>query len=623
MGVLTGISEQGLKGHDKARLQLRLKCWDTALIPAILHIGHGTKLSKCKVDLHGREGHMSDNPQPPVPPPDTQEAISQQNRSGDHQLPYIPPWRRRHLGIQPPALDLVGRTAPAAQLGLDSHRSTTAINRPGPSNFSGTEDKRLSLLPPVRQEGQFSDLWQGNKERQPRDRYNSYHNRSRLDTCPSQLHLHHRRFWRETTVYERTCQRNDTSHLLQEHAGISSPVCNKLGGNHTNLCHPDTYHKSVSLPNNLIPINHRPRLFPSPLYASSPSPTKDCSPTFPSHPAKMSSLSQEDEALIQRFIGLRTDEPPPITVRLPQSAATSTDWESTLLVKVITDRTVMDNQFVSNMLIAWRIDPSTTFRPVMRNLYLVEFNSQEDLFSVSLGGPWTYRGDLVAFRKVSSHSDLHPAHIGFAKLWVQLHSLPLNSLTEEGLDIIGSQIGTPVSPPVDGFVNGLRFVKIKILVQLDKPLKDMVVFEHPTLGPLKVHYHYEKVYRICLFCGRLGHELVGCNDRKRLTEILLSPAYAGQYNMSQALAPKHGKWMLDPAFIPKEGGYFSVSRNKRHFGLDFQNSTSNQGLFGQDHHPENGPQVPVALSPSSSTSLAIPQPKRARPAGPDSPARDI
>lgn len=165
----------------------------------------------------------------------------------------------------------------------------------------------------------------------------------------------------------------------------------------------------------------------------------------------------------------------------------------------------MDNQFISNMLIAWRIDPSTTFRPVMRNLYLVEFNSQEDLFSVSLGGLWTYRGDLVAFRKVSSHSDLHPTHIGFAKLWVQLHSLPLNSLTEEGLDILGSQIGTPVSPSVDGFVNGLRFVKIKILVQLDKPLKDMVVFEHPTLGPLKAHCHYEKVSRICLFCGRLGH----------------------------------------------------------------------------------------------------------------------
>lgn len=129
--------------------------------------------------------------------------------------------------------------------------------------------------------------------------------------------------------------------------------------------------------------------------------------------------------------------------------------------------------------------------------------------------------------------------------------MPFNSLTEEGLDLLGQKVGTNVSIPVEGFVNGTRFIKMKILIKLDEPLKDRVFLEHPTLGTLKALCHYEKVSRICLFCGHLGHELWGCAKHKRVAKILQHPSNMGKYNAAEVLAPKFGKWMLDYAFIPK------------------------------------------------------------------------
>lgn len=331
-------------------------------------------------------------------------------------------------------------------------------------------------------------------------------------------------------------------------------------------------------------------------------------------------LTEEDEALITKFVGLQTGDGLVNKVQVPQSATTSTAWELALLLKVVTDRTVLDIPFTNTMRQAWGTDPNTLIRPISKNLYLAEFISEEELLKVSLGGPWTYRGDLVAHRRVTTHSDLQPKHIDFATIWVQLHNLPVNCLTEEGIDIVASELGTPVSPSVEGFVNGRRFFKVKVMISLSKPLKDHVSFTHHMLGDIKVLCSYEKLTRVCRFCGALGHEIPGCRDHQRLTVLSQDPNIKLSITRGELLAPKVGAWITNPILVPKDndkGGCNAPMAQKR--------PLSQEGVSAQEAH--TGPfslmeyrQIVRTSDEDSPVSNPV---KRPRPAGPIPSATDI
>lgn len=331
----------------------------------------------------------------------------------------------------------------------------------------------------------------------------------------------------------------------------------------------------------------------------------------------MADMTPEDEAFIQRFVGLNTVDKGDKPVKVPSAAATSTDWSMAVLVRIVTDRTVMDNPFSVAMSTAWNADPNTLFRPVSRNCYLVECTNMGDVDKVLLGGPWTFRGDLVAARKVSSHSDLRIESIEHGQVWIQLFNVPVNSINEEGVRVLTRDVGVPLSLSVHGFANGRRFIKQKVQVRLDKPLKDTLSMDHPYLGVLTVHCHYEKVARICVFCGRMGHEMVGCADHARLTMLLHRPDQVGKYNVGQLLSPKFGPWLTNVGRIPKPDGYSASAKNKRSLG----DSGSEEGETTQSFFVG---QMVNELPPSASYSLHLTSdggiPKRPRSAGRDSPA---
>lgn len=327
----------------------------------------------------------------------------------------------------------------------------------------------------------------------------------------------------------------------------------------------------------------------------------------------MADFNLEEEAFIQRFVGLQTADEKAPAIKLPTSAASSTDWERSVLIKVVTDKPVNEVVLADTLRRAWNADMDTVFRPVARNLFLVEFSNLADLYTCTVGGIWTFRGDLVAPRRVTSQLDLHEGHIVFANLWVQFFNIPLNSLTDEGIDILAQKIGTPVSPPVEGFIGGRRFTKVRVMVHLNKPLLDTVPLDHPTLGEIPIHCHYEKVSRICNFCGKLGHEFAGCIDHQRLAEALRHPSRAGKYDAEQLLKPKKGKWMTEPGQIPRVATGPKKTGQKRPPAQDPINGAqvnSSTGPTNLSMPNDLGPSSPILSLRQGNTPI-----KRPRPAG--------
>lgn len=77
---------------------------------------------------------------------------------------------------------------------------------------------------------------------------------------------------------------------------------------------------------------------------------------------------------------------------------------------------------------------------------------------------------------------------------------------------MGQGLGKPLSLAVEGFVNGKRFVKQKVLVPISEPLSDHLRMKNKKLGQLKVLCSYENVSRICRFCGKIRHVMSGCSE---------------------------------------------------------------------------------------------------------------
>lgn len=125
----------------------------------------------------------------------------------------------------------------------------------------------------------------------------------------------------------------------------------------------------------------------------------------------MSLMTEEDEALLRKFDALSTDEAPLPVIKLPSNAATSANLDLSLLPMIVTDKTVQDGPFMEAVRRTWKADPETRIKPVSPNFYIVEFINKDEFLYTLGGGPWTFKGDLVAMNTVTSPSDFTAPHV--------------------------------------------------------------------------------------------------------------------------------------------------------------------------------------------------------------------
>lgn len=182
-------------------------------------------------------------------------------------------------------------------------------------------------------------------------------------------------------------------------------------------------------------------------------------------------------------------------------------------------------------------------------------------------------------------------------------------------------MGKPASPTVDavhGFLNGRRFTKIKVTINLNEPLKDWVSLGHPILGDMVVHCVYEKLTRVCSYCARLGHEISHCEDREKVSTIAQRPENEGRFDLHSLLSPKVGSWITDAAVVPATGERRHYVAHRRTYQLDNGSGLNppQEGNLGSPTELLNN----NSLLDCEDTSPLLK--KRPRPAGLNSPAQD-
>lgn len=89
--------------------------------------------------------------------------------------------------------------------------------------------------------------------------------------------------------------------------------------------------------------------------------------------------------------------------------------------------------------------------------------------------------------------DLQLPQVQRMKVWVQFHKLPPIALSQEGILMLARELGTPVSKVKEGLVHNSKFYRIRIMMPVDRQLKDKLVLQHSIFGRVVVFLVYERL----------------------------------------------------------------------------------------------------------------------------------
>jgi Zinc knuckle len=115
--------------------------------------------------------------------------------------------------------------------------------------------------------------------------------------------------------------------------------------------------------------------------------------------------------------------------------------------------------------------------------------------------------------------------ISHVDLWFQIYNILVEAISVQGIQFIVSQVAPPVSDVKQGYAAGKKFHRVKVSLPIDQPLKDKLRISHPSLGSFTAYFVYEKLSRVCSFCGMLGHEFASCRVQARLLRLSTDPQF--------------------------------------------------------------------------------------------------
>lgn len=206
------------------------------------------------------------------------------------------------------------------------------------------------------------------------------------------------------------------------------------------------------------------------------------------------------------------DEVIPITEEVCKQVVEACSFS--LVGKLLTSKkfnvTVMKDSFRR----AWGSPENLHIVEVGDNLFHFRFDSETCLRKVLNGGPWNFDNYLLILQEWEPGMKAEQVSFQLVPFWIQLWGLPFEFVNPMIGEIIGKRLGTFFSVD-DRAVMGERgrFVRVRVGVPVDKPLKRGGFIALGNGTKFWVDYKYERLNRFCYYCGSLTHEQGDCRVR--------------------------------------------------------------------------------------------------------------
>lgn len=147
------------------------------------------------------------------------------------------------------------------------------------------------------------------------------------------------------------------------------------------------------------------------------------------------------------------------------------------------------------------------------NMFLFKFFHDRDMQWVLDDGPWTFNQQVLLIKKFNADEQLKDIKLSELYMWVQVYDLPIGFKSEFILKSIGNYVGSFLESDPRNFQGMSRnYLRIKIAIDVSRPLKSQMRIKKPGGEWLRIQFKYERLLSFCFYCGRIGHTEKFCED---------------------------------------------------------------------------------------------------------------
>ena len=310
-------------------------------------------------------------------------------------------------------------------------------------------------------------------------------------------------------------------------------------------------------------------------------------------------MADELEELCRRM-RLSEHEKQHIRVSKDRVLKSHQEAKHSILFKLLTSRTFNGDAFKNSVGMMWKSHGMISVTAIDDNLFMATFPSDAAVRHVFSSSPWTFDKKLILMARFIG--DLQPSAVKFthAAFWIRLVNLPIKSMTREMGEDIGQRVGRLITidaPEDDGVAWG-RYLRIRVEVEITKPLMRGCIIHVEETAPVWIDFRYEHLPIFCYKCGILGHSGSEC----------FTGARTSVFDRDQ-----YGAWLRA---VPERNN--QSGRRHKEGGRDLNSGSSHGDGSEQSGEPEHSPTHQLAKDceaiPHANCGNQIPQSTETDPA---------
>lgn len=189
--------------------------------------------------------------------------------------------------------------------------------------------------------------------------------------------------------------------------------------------------------------------------------------------------------------------------------------------KLLTIKDFSNTALFSTMRAAWNSAREVTFRPMGKNLFIIQAFCLGDWKRIMEEGPWTFRGYALMLEEFDGSTITSQTTPNRVPAWIHIHKIPHLYRTDGILKQLASKVWECVLAELK-VVSTTRgdFHRARVMLLATKPLVRFVALAPEGCQSMFLQIKYEKIHRFCSHCGFVGHTHLECGTGESKEEEL-------------------------------------------------------------------------------------------------------
>ncbi|KAL5734135.1 hypothetical protein ACOSP7_031996 [Xanthoceras sorbifolium] len=235
--------------------------------------------------------------------------------------------------------------------------------------------------------------------------------------------------------------------------------------------------------------------------------------------------------------------------------------EHCLVGKILSRRKVNREAFRGTIEQIWGTVGRIEIEMVGDNVFVFHFQSLEDKAMVWSRGPWHFDKNLIVLEKPVGPGAISQLRFQFSEFWIHIYNIPLACMNCKVARLIAEEVGTIVEFPMDSKDLWGKFLRIKVRIDITKPLKRGIRMRLENFETLiTALIKYERLPDFCYGCGYIGHSVRECHNSEVRKSIM------------EGVESKFGVWLraspLDRSKSRQRGEETSAAKLKVHEDIE-------------------------------------------------------